>query len=150
MSLPRVRWRRLRLYLVSIHTTIASRSSSRVSHLLVLRTFFCNREKKLSMAALSPAAPTRPMDPLMPLFVNNRNTFLDRFWLPRSACRIVPSGARSVIALLPAATTRDANVCESMEYPTILLPIAVFYRAEVQSSSTGLDSSDRRNTNWRL
>ena len=29
----------------------------------LLRTFFCNVEKKLSIAALSPAAPTRPMDP---------------------------------------------------------------------------------------
>ena len=67
MRLPRRRWRRLRLYFVLIHTTIARRSTSRVSHLLVLRTFFCNKEKHLSMAALSPAALIRPMDPLMPL-----------------------------------------------------------------------------------
>jgi len=40
------------LYLVSIQTTIARRSSSRVSQRWVSRTFFCSREKKLSIAAL--------------------------------------------------------------------------------------------------
>ena len=45
--------------------TIAIRSCSRVSQRRRSRTFFCSRLKKLSMAALSPAAPTRPIDPTM-------------------------------------------------------------------------------------
>jgi hypothetical protein len=40
-------------------------SSLRVAQRRRSRTFFCSRLKKLSMAALSPAAPTRPMEPTM-------------------------------------------------------------------------------------
>ena len=59
-------------------------------------------------------AQTQPIDPLMPLFFNNRNTFLDRFWLPQSACRIAPSGTR-IMTLRAAATTRDAFIRKSMK-----------------------------------
>ncbi len=45
--------------------TIAIRSSSRVSQPRRSRTFFCSRLKKLYMAALSPAPPTRPIEQTM-------------------------------------------------------------------------------------
>src|SRR5665647_400095 len=63
---------------------IARRSWSRVSQRRRFRTFFCSREKKDSMAALSPAAPTRPMDPTRWLTVKARTNFLDRNCDPRS------------------------------------------------------------------
>ena len=50
--------------MVSIQVTIARRSSSRVARRLVFRTFFCGREKKISMAALSLLSATRPVDDL--------------------------------------------------------------------------------------
>ena len=78
VSLPRARWRRRRLYVVSIHTTIASHSSSRLVQRRVSRTFFCSSEKNDSIAALSPDEATRPIDPFKPLFFNNRTDFLER------------------------------------------------------------------------
>ena len=54
------------------------RTSRGGSHRLVSRSFFCSREKKLSMAALSPLDPTRPIDTTRPLFFNRRTTFFDR------------------------------------------------------------------------
>lgn len=82
--MPRPRWRRRRLYLVSIQTTIARRKSSRVFQRRVSRTFFCSNEKKLSIAALSPDEPTRPIEPRRPLFFRIATTFLDLNWLPLS------------------------------------------------------------------
>ena len=87
------------VYLVSIQVTIASRSCSRVSHRWVSRTSFCSREKNDSMAALSQAAPTRPMEPTRSLLSSSRRTFLEPNWLPRSGCRIVPAGLRNAMAL---------------------------------------------------
>ena len=44
---------------------------------LRLRTFFCSRLKKDSMAALSPAAPTRPIEPTMWWRLSWWTSFLD-------------------------------------------------------------------------
>jgi DNA-binding NarL/FixJ family response regulator len=44
---------------------IAMRSCSRLSHVRRLSTFFCSSEKNDSMAALSPAEPTWPIEPSM-------------------------------------------------------------------------------------
>lgn len=46
--------------------TVAMRSSSRVAQARRARTFSCSRLKNDSVAALSPAAPTRPIDPIIP------------------------------------------------------------------------------------
>ncbi len=64
-------------------------------------------------------------------FLVTATPFLARFCLPRSLCRIVPSGIRIVIALRIAQTTSEANMCESMEYPTMLLDEQSFLNAEV-------------------
>ena len=48
---------------VSIQVTIARRSSSRVAQRWRSRTFFCSSAKNDSIAALSPQAPTRPIEP---------------------------------------------------------------------------------------
>ena len=45
-----------------------------------LSTFFCSREKKDSMAALSPQAPTRPMDPTMEWRLSAPTNFRLRNW----------------------------------------------------------------------
>jgi hypothetical protein len=47
----------------SIQLTIAIRNCSRVAHRRLFSTFFCNSAKNDPMAALSPQAPTRPIDP---------------------------------------------------------------------------------------
>jgi hypothetical protein len=70
-----------------------------VSQRRVSSTFFCSRLKRDSMAALSQAAPTRPMEPTRSLLSSSRRTFLEPNWLPRSECRIVPAGLRSAMAL---------------------------------------------------
>jgi hypothetical protein len=54
---------RRRWQVLSIQVTIAIRRSSRVAQGWRFRTFFYSRLKKDSMAALSPAAPTLPIDP---------------------------------------------------------------------------------------
>src|SRR5699024_4844165 len=118
-SLPRRRWRRRRLYLVWIQVTIARRRSSRVSQRRVSRTFFCSNEKKLSMAALSPEDPTRPIDPFRPLFFKSRWTFLERNWLRRSEGQIVPSASGCMIALRIAEADSEDFIRESIESPTI-------------------------------
>jgi hypothetical protein len=46
--------------------TIANRRSSRVFQRCRLRTFFCRRLKKDSIAALSAQVPTLPIDPRRP------------------------------------------------------------------------------------
>jgi hypothetical protein len=61
--LPRARCRHSRWYVRSIQVTIASRSSARVAHRCRSTTLRCRSAKKDSMAALSPHAPTRPVDP---------------------------------------------------------------------------------------
>lgn len=70
--MQRRRWRRRRLYLVSIRMTIARRSSSRVSQRRVsqsrvLRTFFCSRAKKDSMLALIAGAVGATHGPAKPV-----------------------------------------------------------------------------------
>src|SRR3954447_6765482 len=57
---------------------IASRSSSRVAQCRRSRTFFCNRAKKDSIAALSLQAPTRPIEPTSPLFLIVRTKACER------------------------------------------------------------------------
>lgn len=46
-----------------------------------LRTFFCRWLKNDSMAALSAAAPTRPIEPTIRWRVNARWYFLERNWV---------------------------------------------------------------------
>ena len=67
------------------------------------------------MAALSPQAPTLPMDPVRPARLSAATYFRDRNWLPRSECTIVAAGARSATALFRAATASAAGMRESME-----------------------------------
>ena len=45
---------------------MASRSSARLLHRRLFRTFFCRRAKKDSIAALSALEATRPLDPTGP------------------------------------------------------------------------------------
>lgn len=47
------------------------------------RKFYCSRAKKSSIAALSPAAPTRPMDATTSCRLMAWTNFLDRNWDPR-------------------------------------------------------------------
>lgn len=47
----------------SVQVTIAMRSCSRLPQARLLRMFFYGSAKNDSMAVLSSAAPTRPMDP---------------------------------------------------------------------------------------
>src|SRR3954469_821638 len=77
---------------------IASRSSSRVVQRCRSSTFFCSSAKKDSIAALSPQAPTRPIDPISPLFLSVRTKALERNWLPRSEWTTVATGSRRVMA----------------------------------------------------
>ena len=51
---------------------------------LAVKTFFWSKEKNDSMAALSPHAPTRPIDPVRPLCFKVRTNSLLRNWDPRS------------------------------------------------------------------
>src|SRR3712207_7011865 len=53
--------------------TTLFRSSSRVPQRCRSSTFFCNSAKKDSIAALSPQAPTRPIDPTSPLSARVRS-----------------------------------------------------------------------------
>ena len=73
------------------------------------------------MAALSLLEATRPIEPRRSLFFSNRTTFLERNWLPRSECTVVPAGERSPIAFRSAEATSPDFIRESIEYPTILL-----------------------------
>src|SRR3954447_10290798 len=75
----------------------------------------CRRAKKDSIAALSPQAPTRPIEPTRPLFFSVRTNAVERNWLPRSECTTVPTASRRAIAFLSAATARDSFILESME-----------------------------------
>jgi len=61
-----------------IQVTIASLSSSLVAQLRRLRTLFCSKLKNDSIAALSPAAPTLPIDPTMSCWSSARRNFLLR------------------------------------------------------------------------
>ena len=65
---------------------VARRSSSRVAQRCRSRTFFCSSAKKGSMAALSPYAPTRPIEPTSPLLRCVRTQAVERNW-PDSTSR---------------------------------------------------------------
>ncbi len=85
--------------------------SSRYEH-----AFFCNSEKKLSMAALLPAAPTRPMDPTMLCWLRARTNFRLQNWLPLSVWTTQPATwPRRATALSSAATASRNFILESME-----------------------------------
>src|SRR4051812_47784272 len=70
---------------------MASRSSARAVQRRRLRTFFCNRLKNDSMAALSAQAPTRPIEPTKPRSRSDRTKACERNWLPRSEWTTVPA-----------------------------------------------------------
>lgn len=74
----------------------------------------------VSIAALSLHAPTRPIEPQVPLFFSTWTNALARNCEPRSDCRLVPSMSRWPITLRAAATAREAFILGSIEYPTIL------------------------------
>ncbi|SDZ07727.1 hypothetical protein SAMN05216215_104552 [Saccharopolyspora shandongensis] len=63
--------------------------------------------KSDSIAALSPHAPTLPMDPASWWRRSSRRNFFDRNWLPRSERTIMPRGFRSAMALRNAATASE-------------------------------------------
>ena len=71
------------------------------------------QSKEAPMAALSPAAPTRPIDPTSPLFLRTRTKALDLNWLPRSEWTMVPTGLLVTIALRSARTASDAFIRSS-------------------------------------
>src|SRR5262245_42837391 len=80
------------------------------------RTFLWSSAKNDSIAALSPQAPARPIDPARPLLRSVRMKAADRNWLPLSECTTtVPAGERSAMALRSAETARAAVIWESME-----------------------------------
>jgi hypothetical protein len=47
---------------------------------LTIQNVLCSRAKKLSMAALSPAAPTRPIEPTRPCRARVDTNLRDRNW----------------------------------------------------------------------
>jgi hypothetical protein len=57
---------------------------SRVAHVRRLRALFCSND---SMAVLSPAAPTFPIEPTIRCGSSARTNFRDRHCGPRSLCR---------------------------------------------------------------
>lgn len=78
------------------------------------------------MAALSPAAPTRPIEPTMWCRLSWPTSFLDRNCDPRSVWSTqpatpAPSARRRATALFNAATANEDLIRESMAYPTIRL-----------------------------
>ena len=62
----------------SIQVMMARRSCSRVSQRWRSRTFFWSSAKNDSIAALSPQAPARPIDPVRPLLCSVRMKAADR------------------------------------------------------------------------
>jgi hypothetical protein len=91
-------------------------SSSRVAQRRRSSTFFYSRLKRLSMAALSPAAPTRPMEPTMSWRPRAWTNFRLRNWLPRSLCRMQPATSpRRATALLSAVVANRNFIRESIE-----------------------------------
>ena len=58
------------------------------------RTFFCSRARSDSIAALSPQAPTRPLDHCSAAVFRALTYFLDRNWLPLGPCTITIMGVR--------------------------------------------------------
>ncbi|MCU1634032.1 MAG: hypothetical protein JWM61_2684 [Micrococcaceae bacterium] len=113
------------------------RRSSFVAHLCQSRTFFCRSAKKYSIAALSPQAPTRPIDPVSPLFLSVCTKAFDRNCDPRSECRIVSTGPRSPIGV------PDGGHGKSRGHPVIhrvaddALGVDVLDRAEVELAGVG-------------
>ena len=80
----------------SIHVMVAIRSSLRVSHRRRLRTFFGSSEKNDSMAALSAAEPTCPIDSTMRPRFSARRSLRDRSWLPQSESASIQQRHRHV------------------------------------------------------
>src|SRR3954447_8608166 len=70
---------------------IARRSSSRCAQRRRSSTFFCRRAKKDSIAALSPQAPTRPIEPTRPLLASVRTKAFKRNWADSSGRRNTPT-----------------------------------------------------------
>lgn len=62
----------------SIQVMVAIRSSSRLVDRRRFRTFFCSSERNDSIAPLSAAEPTLPIDPTMPWRSKARWNSLDR------------------------------------------------------------------------
>ena len=74
------------------------------------------------MGALSPAAPTRPIDPTMSCRRSSRAMARLRNWLPLSACRMHPATSpRRATAFRTASTASFAVIRSEIEYPTIRL-----------------------------
>src|ERR1700747_2947393 len=97
-------------------------SCSRVSQRRRSSTFFCSRLKKLSMAALSPAAPTQPIDPTMPYRLNEWTNFLDLKGDPRWVCRNQPAPTTGrTDAIARAVVAKRDFIRESIQYPTMRL-----------------------------
>ena len=68
------------------------------------------------MAALSPHAPTRPMEPVRPWRLRAFRKRLERNWDPRSECTITPVGRpRWATAISSALTAIRAFIRESIE-----------------------------------
>src|SRR5215204_1268174 len=100
--------------------TMAMRSSSWLSQRQRSRTLRCKSAKNDSIAALSPAEPTWPIEPTIRWRVSARCTFRERNWLPRSECRMQPATSpRRATAISMAATTSRAFIRRSMDHPRI-------------------------------
>ena len=68
------------------------------------------------MAALSPQAPTRPIDPIMACRPSAWTCFRLRNWDPRSVCSTQPATSpRLATALFRAATASRDFILESIE-----------------------------------
>jgi hypothetical protein len=83
---------------------LASGPALPVEHVLL------QQREKDSIAALSPQAPTRPIEPTRPLLTRVRTKAFERNWLPRSEWTTVPTGLRQAIALLSAATVSEPGL----------------------------------------
>ena len=82
---PSASWPRWRWYFFSIQTTMARRRSWRVRQRCWLRTLVCSSYQNDSIAALSPAEATRPIEPIMSWRLSAAAIFRERNCDPRSA-----------------------------------------------------------------
>lgn len=104
-----------------VQVTIAMCSSSRVVQVRRFRTLFCSRAKKDSMAALSPAAPTRRIELTIPWRFSAPMCLRLRNCDPRSVCTMHPATSpRPATTLFNAFTAMRDFIRESIEYQTIL------------------------------
>lgn len=77
-------------------------------------------DRSISIAALSPAAPTRPIEPTMSCRRSSRAMARLRNWLPLSACKMHPATSPRRATALRSASTASFEVIRSLiEYPTI-------------------------------